>query len=136
MANGVRVAGLDNVIGVLKKAPAELQKYGKVARDKALDALRQRAETYPRKRVGQLYKRTGTLGRGWAEKRDSDFGGSVYNAVKYAPYVQGTPGTDNPSQAWMHKGRWASTQMIATEQQQKIIGFYDYAVQQVVKKLG
>ena len=45
-----------------------------------------------------------------------------------------TPPEGKDDQAWMHKGRWARTDQIVKEQQEKVNRFYEYAVEQALKK--
>lgn len=96
--------------------------------------INQRLKTYPRQRPSTKYKRTGTLGRKWAVKSYAsgvEFFAVNSNPTEYMPYVQSPD-----DQAWMHKGRWPTSDKILAEQRQKILGFYQYAVNNINKMLG
>lgn len=61
---------------------------------------------YPSPPGGSTYRRTGTLGRGWATQHNY-LRHVIGNNVLYATYVQG------PEQAWMHRGRWRTVEEVA-----------------------
>lgn len=73
---------------------------------KAALALAARLAVYPSPPSGSTYRRTGTLGRGWATQHNY-LRHVIGNNVLYATYVQG------PEQAWMHRGRWRTADEVA-----------------------
>ena len=136
MPDNVKIIGLEKVVRNLEGFEADLNtKFGKDARDKSLNELRERGEKYPRKPAGSKYQRTGRYGQSWAEEPQGFLSGRVWNKVRsakgrfYAPYVGGMD-----SQASVHQGRWPTTAQIADEKRQKIVGFYQYAVDQATKR--
>jgi hypothetical protein len=72
---------------------------------------------YPPERPGQKYIRTGDLGSVWNaatpvfQQRGRLFSVMATNDLPYAAYVQG-PGPRRPKQAWMHRGRWDTTEQV------------------------
>jgi hypothetical protein len=104
------------------------------ANESTSDALHSRVTTYPPVRPSSTYERTGLLKSGWkstAREAGGVFVAESINAVDYGPYVQGMR-----RQAKVHRGRWPTTQHILTEQRQKIIGFYESAINNIVRWLN
>ena len=71
---------------------------------------------YPAERPGQRYVRSGDLGRGWTEakpqfvvKASGAIDMRLTNPVSYTDLVMGD------EQAWMHKGRWTTAEVVLTE---------------------
>lgn len=77
------------------------------------------------------YRRTGTLGRSWTHK--IDVGGSTLikgvlgNNVEYGPWVQG-----EGQQAAIHVNRWRTDAQVAKEQESKVVGIFDMAIQKAM----
>jgi hypothetical protein len=78
--------------------------------EQALRLMAGRAAHYPQKPRLSGYRRTGTLGRLWTQARPEVtihgrvIDGRIENARPRGAYVQ-----DPDLQAWMHKGRWQTT---------------------------
>jgi hypothetical protein len=76
----------------------------------ALHLLAGHAAVYPQQPAGSRYARTRTLGRLWTTAhpqitvRGHVIDARIGNATPYGPYVQ-----DPEGQAWMHRGRWQTT---------------------------
>lgn len=100
----------------LRGADLFIQQYGAFELAKALEEPFERGllrmqgamAQYPAPRTGSRYVRTGTLGRRWtsAPRVLTPLQGRVVNNTRYGPVVQRDPSEGQPSQAWMHQGRW------------------------------
>lgn len=90
----------------------EVENQVKYAAQKIITAL----QMYPPPPSGSKYVRTYQLRDGWLDPAGFnssyvggfDFDFNIKNATPYAGFVQGGI-NDDPSQAWMHKGRWQTT---------------------------
>lgn len=83
---------------------------------------------YPPAPSGSSYRRTGNLGRAWTSAQyevsvnTGGITGVIGNAVRdrrgraYGPYVQ-----SEEEQAWMHRGRWATDEMVAERNTNAIV---------------
>ena len=123
----ITVIGLDKMLGKFAKMSVELQKELNEAAEKSAVVIHKRAATYPPKRPSSRYRRTHTLGRRWRYKVKNG-GAVVSNKTRYGKWVMG-----QDDQASVHRGRWARTDQIAKEQEQKITRFYEHAVEQATK---
>lgn len=107
---------VDGVNSLLHKMSRVLAAQTRATPMEALVArLTRRLQNYP-PATGGDYVRTGELGRGWASQGavQADASGTnqfadrvsvnLRNQVSYAGWVQG------PEQAWMHQGRWETTE--------------------------
>ena len=72
----------------------------------------------PPERPGQRYRRTGRLRAGWKVEAKLTGNGATLtasNTTDYAKWVQ-----DKPNQAWMHQGRWDTSQDIMASEEEAI----------------
>ena len=110
----VQVDGADDLLHRLSRVTANQTRLGPMERLK--ERIQRRLSTYPPPPPSSTYERTGDLGRGWADEGVSvDASGTnqfadqvsveMRNPVDYAPWVQ-----DPERQAFMHRGRWETTQ--------------------------
>jgi hypothetical protein len=76
-----------------------------------------RTKAYPPERLGQKYKRTGKLGRGWRLRQDPA-SIVIRNAMNYSGYVVGDGKGER--QAWMHVSRWWKVRDLIDEQRPKL----------------
>lgn len=103
----LRVEGLDEAIRNLDKLSggtwinAPLYEYGR--------AVQAKTAPYPPQRP-TTYRRTGTLGRSWYTQL-SQRKVTIANRAPYSGYVQ-----QKETQAWMHRGHWATVEDRAEEQ--------------------
>jgi len=114
----VQVEGIDNVMHKLTRVLATETRAGPMLRLK--ERLIARLSKYPPPPPASTYVRTGDLGRGWAEGVSVDAMGTnqfadqvsviMRNPVAYGPFVQGDARQGDPHQAFMHVGRWETTQ--------------------------
>ena len=148
------VVGLDDVLGKFAKLPAKTQQHLIDATEKSTVVLHEVATRYPRamprgrwarlatpaqKRLYRMsnpkpgpYKRSNTLGRRWRKRvytSRSNVWGKVSNRTKYGKFVMGGSG----KQWKVFAGLWRNTDQIAKEQERKITGFYNHAVEQATK---
>ena len=132
MANvDITFIGLNETIGKFAKMDTKLYSELVKATDKSLIVLLQRAQRYPPARPSSKYRRTHTLGRRWEAKTHTPKSGPWGEASNKTSYGKWVMGQD--SQANVHRGRWARTDQIAEEMNQKIVRFYEYAVEQGIK---
>jgi hypothetical protein len=127
------VDGIEGITRKMLNTSFVIREFTK-ANDSTLDALQARVTTYPPVRPSSTYERTGLLKSGWQGTTREAAGIYVaesINKVVYGPYVQGTR-----RQARVHRGRWPTTTNILTEQRQKITGFYQAAINNIVKWLN
>lgn len=116
----VEIANLTAFRAQVERLLAELGKFKETSFDElekkleqALLLLAGHASVYPPRQVGSRYQRTRTLGRLWTRAHPQvTVGGHVLdarigNATPYGPYVQ-----DPDQQAWMHAGRWQTTDQV------------------------
>lgn len=130
----LEIRGLKELMTRLNDADGIAREELTRAMDKAVVVIHRRTSTYPPARPSSTYRRTRRLGNSWdmeVKQLHSDVQGIVDNPTEYGPYVMSPD-----KQAYMHKGRWATTAKIIEEQRQKVMGFFEYAVEQVVKRLG
>jgi len=102
----LRVEGLDTLLVKLNSAMADSTLRPPMQR--ATARLQRFIAKYPPPPPASTYVRTGTLGRSWTTEVRGFAGslqGIIGNVVQYAPYVQ-----DRERQAWMHAGRWQTTE--------------------------
>lgn len=85
---------------------------------------------------GSSYRRTGTEARLWSAQPpafaviSSGFEASIGNATPYAPWVQ-----DRDKQAKVHRGRWATAQGVIEKGTERIVAYYNAALQRVARRL-
>ena len=91
-----------------KLDPKDMERALQAALTDAGNELRAPLQRYPPPKP--TYRQTGTLGRGWGEPLIVNRLQVILgNNVPYGHWVQGS------DQAWMHKGRWKTTEMVARE---------------------
>ena len=98
--------------------------------EKAVRIVEAEAKIYPPPPPASSYARTGTLGRQWlgrVENRSTSLLGIVGNRTPYAPWVQSPT-----KQAWMHKGRWPTTENIVEKTNRQIAGAFEDAIRKVI----
>ncbi len=102
MSFSVEIKGINRVANALRKLAA----LDKTILDPVLkrwaQGVRQKLKgtSYPAKRPGQTYVRTGNLANKWAVDQMSTGVWAIANRADYAEYVIGE------EQAWFHEGRW------------------------------
>ena len=131
MTVSFKVKGLEQLLKKLDGANGTIRKELNDAMAKSVFVVHERAKTYPPQRPGSTYKRKKSAGLGGAWDTEvkslaSDIKGIVSNPTSYGPYVM-----LEERQAWMHKGRWATTVQIVKEKQHKIMGFFEYAMDRI-----
>ena len=88
--------------------------------------LRAEMRKYPPPPPNSSYRRTGTLGKSWAQKVTRLAGGwsaIVGTRLNYAPYVQ-----DETRQAEVHQGRWQTIQSVAADKKDEVFNFMRRAI--------
>lgn len=104
--------------------------------NQATKIVQDEAEVYPKKRPGQRYIRTFNLRRSWNNRRvtvrASTVEGRVYSNTNTAPY---NAYVQHPRyQAWMHRGRWQTTDDIARKKQKEVARLVEDEVRRTVSK--
>jgi len=82
-------------------------------------------------RIEVPYKRTGTLGRSWTMKVDTNIDGIegwIGTNTIYAPWVQ-----DRNWQAAIHQGRWQTAQDVFEKQRAWIVQRFNRAIAQLLR---
>lgn len=138
MADAIVVRGLDGLNQAFQQAPEivgpELQR----TTEASLLSLLPELKDYPAERPGQTYQRTLTLGRTWSEATPEfqamgsgfAFEGRIGNSTPYGPFVQ-----DPFFQAWMHQGRWQTTDDVVQHKTPEIQERYDQAGERIVQQI-
>ena len=93
-----------------------------------------RARSYPPARPSSTYRRTRRLGNSWdftVRPLAAGVIALVDNPTEYAAVVM-----DPDEQAAVHQGRWATTRAILREKQRQIVGFFEFARDSIVRRLG
>lgn len=104
---------------------------------KALRLMASRASRYPQQPPESAYRRTKTLGRLWTQAMPQiTIGGNVIDArlqnrTPYGPYVQ-----DPDAQAWMHRGRWQTTDDVQEETRPEVEMLLQQAGLRMVKRIA
>lgn len=126
--------------------PALQKKLGKLAtieylKDPMKDSLfvlEKRLSIYPPARSGSTYRRTDLLGNSWTTRTkttSSTITGEAGNPVEYAPLVMADPkGGSSITQAWMHKGRWATDLEILEEKTKAMARIFNTAIVEELAK--
>ena len=99
---------------------------------KSTKLIQSEAQIYPPPRSGQTYVRTSNLANRWVERvevRGKTLVGIISNNVSYGKWVQ------HPQyQAWMHRGRWPTTDDI-TKKVAKTIGIiFEKAIRKAINE--
>lgn len=120
MSEAAEIRGLEELTGALGAFPDVAAGRLETAMGLALTVAAGEAAEYPAAPSGSDYRRTVTLGRLWlAAKPQVDLGragtsafvtGTIGNATPYGPWVMG-----NKTQAWMHQGRWRTTDQVVSD---------------------
>lgn len=95
-------------------------------KEESLNLLLERMTDYPPPPANSTYNRTGDLGNSW----EVDLAGSrVHSDIYYGPFVQ-----DYEEQASIHRGRWQTTQSVAAEEEDNIVGIYERAIDEAIRQ--
>lgn len=100
------------------------------ARKYRIAQLAEAGTPYMTKRKPRGYKRTGLLKKSWTAYVENDgqsLIGIVSTPVPYAGYVQGGK-ESQPSQAWMHKGIWRTTDDVVEKHKGSITRDFNAAI--------
>lgn len=119
-----------------KLDPKEYTKALQRGMSDATKIVMQEAQVYPPQRPNQKYIRTYKLRRSWNNRRiritPSGVEGVIYsnsNDAPYNAYVQ------HPRfQAWMHKGRWQTTDDIARKRSKDVAKAIEDKIRQIAAK--
>ena len=100
--------------------------------NKAVHRIHAETQTYPPPPKGSTYRRkhAGGLAGSWVartEQKRQTLVGVVGASISYAPYVMGPK-----RQAWMHKGRWPTTDDIVDKQKHNIVNDFEKAIRKVI----
>lgn len=90
-----------------------------------------RMAKYPQKPAGSTYDRTGTLGKRWTYRlrgsgRELEI--RVGNNTVYGPWVQ-----SEQFQARVHKGHWQTDEQVLNQEDDRIRGFFEDAIVEVIR---
>jgi hypothetical protein len=144
MAEGLslttEVTGLVELLDGLGNLPNDLAQVIQEATAQDLQEAAYLLANYPPAPPGSLYARTGDLGLGWIGAKPQidgtglEFSAQINNPVAYTGYVQG--GSEaSPRQAWMHVGRWQTTDQVMAQSEEKASSRLEQALQEVLSKL-
>ena len=98
--------------------------------EKSVRIVEAEARIYPPPPPASSYVRTGKLGRQWlgrVQNRQASIRGIVGNEMPYAHWVHSPT-----KQAWMHKGRWPTTENIVEKTSRQIAGAFEDAIRKVI----
>jgi hypothetical protein len=136
----IDVVGLEKVVQKMAQFPAKLKIQMKRNMMASLDVLQENVPPYPQPPANSTYKRTGTLGK-------SIGGGTmkpaIYNVTGSGMDVVGKYGTklsyakyviDPEQQAYMHRGRWWTTETMVEKAKNKIIKIWNDMVKTLLSK--
>jgi hypothetical protein len=131
----LEVRNLDKIIGDLGKLDDLIGELAEPT-EETLKLLKERMQEYPAERDGQKYVRTFELQNGWDEYviLAGDRLGLIYNATPYGPRVQAASG--DPSQAWMHEGRWQTDEQVIKEKEEQVQRIYEAYLRKLMEKIG
>lgn len=132
------VKGDEELLRAFNNTPA-IQSEVTQAVQKGQAVVHQRAATYPPAPPNSTYRRTRRLGNSWdiepVQMLGGEVKGFVTNPTEYGGYVH-NPATEQPPQAQVHQGRWATTVQILAEKKAQIDGFFEAAKAAIVVILG
>ena len=120
----ITVSNLDAVTRKLDRLDSGAYLQG--VADAGAQLLRAEMRKYPPPPPNSTYRRTGTLGKSWAQKVTGGPSGwlaVVGTRLNYAPYVQ-----DMNRQAEIHQGRWQTIQSVASDKRDEIFNFVRKAI--------
>lgn len=107
----------------------------KTPMDRSLLKLQNRMADYPPTRAGQIYVRTGTLGRRWTTARREmprrtakHLRGRIGNNTSYGPWVQ----AEGFQSRW-HRGRWETDEDVIQQESKFIRDEFQKALDKRVK---
>jgi len=139
-------SGLEEFSDDARRLSAALARYGEFARQEIGGKMRQallllagRAAVYPSPPGGSTYRRMGTLGRLWRGGRPVvNFGGggasvegTISNATPYGPFVQSPA-----EQAYMHRGRWQTTEDVIRDSVGDVDALVSEAVDAILARIA
>lgn len=134
---GVYTGSLESLQQALAEFPKVAGGQVSQAIEHCLLVLQGAAADYPPAPPGSSYIRTGTLGRLWTsatrvvEQVGAWLMGRVDNATPYGPFVQ-----DPERQAWMHVGRWLTTDKIVEQNLEVVAQILEDAGGEIVHSLA
>lgn len=136
----IDVVGLEKVIAKMAQFPARLKVQMKRNMMASLDVLQENVPPYPAPPPTSTYRRTGTLGKSMG-------GGSmkpaIYNVYGSGIDTVGKYGTklsyakfviDPEQQAYMHRGRWWTTETMVEKAKNKIIKIWNDMIRTLLNK--
>lgn len=139
----LRIKNLDKWGRALDKSPEIVRDEVRDGAERGIDFLRREAAKYPPERPGQRYKRTYRLQKGWfsSTTRERDSGGrfatgdtmtmlTLSNPTPYGKWVQA-----RSTQAWMHKGRWQTAEDVVEDNEARVRGELETAMQRAAARI-
>ncbi len=127
----IKIDGLAEALRRFETIPAKVNSTMRSLMDKSMRVLWENVPPYPPKPEGSKYIRTGLLGKSIGASGDkptiysitgagADIRGAFGTKLSYAKYV-----IDPDRQAYMHKGRWWTTDTIKSNAEAKIAKIWD-----------
>lgn len=119
-----------------KLDPAEYTRALQRGMSDATKIVMAEAQVYPPRRPNQKYIRTGNLRRSWNNRKiritATGVEGLVYSSEAKAPY---NAYVQHPRyQAWMHRGRWQTTDDVARKNHKQIAKAFEDQIKRVTNK--
>ena len=138
----IEVKGLQELINKVGRITPEIQRAMDKTMEASLNTLHENVPSYPRKPEASSYIRTGTLGKSIGMNNAKP---TVYSIKGSGAKIEGRFGTDlsyakyviDPDrQAYMHRGRWWTTENIVKASKSKILRLWDKMIQIVKRRLN
>ena len=138
----IEVKGLQELINKVGRITPEIQRAMDKTMEASLNTLHENVPSYPRKPEASSYIRTGTLGKSIGMNNAKP---TVYSIKGSGAKIEGRFGTDlsyakyviDPDrQAYMHRGRWWTTDNIVKASKSKILRLWDKMIQIVKRRLN
>ena len=136
MPINIKIAGLDEIYLLFANMPNKLRKFMRTGMEQSLLVLHENVPPYPPAPATSSYIRTGMLGHSLGSgiaggkvgtptvysirSNDAQTVGQFGTNLSYAKYV-----IDPDRQAYMHKGRWWTTDTIKSNAEAKIAKIWD-----------
>jgi hypothetical protein len=143
----IEVKGLQELINKVGRITPEIQRAMDKTMEASLNTLHENVPSYPRKPEASSYIRQGILGKsiGSSEAGGKSGEPTVYSIKGSGAKIEGRFGTDlsyakyviDPDrQAYMHRGRWWTTENIVKASKSKILRLWDKMIQIVKRRLN
>ena len=138
----IEVKGLQELINKVGRITPEIQRAMDKTMEASLNTLHENVPSYPQRPGKSSYIRTGTLGKSIGMNNAKP---TVYSIKGSGAKIEGRFGTDlsyakyviDPDrQAYMHRGRWWTTENIVKASKSKILRLWDKMIQIVKRRLN